>query len=62
MPIKKFRSVVDMPPPLPPPPEARWRRITELWALSSRLHRTRFPAGVHKNRTIEEANRRRAAW
>lgn len=62
MAIRKFHRVEDMTPPVAPEPARPWRRIAELWALSSRLCPRRFPAGVHRNRSIDEANRRRERW
>jgi hypothetical protein len=62
MPIYRFRSVEDMPARQPLARAGLWRRITELWSLSSRLYVRRFPPGVYKNRTLDEAHRRRLAW
>jgi hypothetical protein len=64
MPLRKFHSVEEMPGPTwhdPSDPEL-WRRITDLWAFSDRLCCRRLPPGVHRNRSMEELNRRRAAW
>lgn len=56
MPVKKYRSVADM-PPVPPPetPEELWKRIKELWARSWELSPMIYPKGVFKFRSIEEA-------
>ena len=37
-------------------------RIRRLWAFAARLVPRRVPSGVRKFRSIEEANRDRAAW
>ena len=64
MPVRKYRDVSEMPgPPKVDPNDPRlWRRIAAWMALSNRLSRRRWPPGVYKNRTIEEANRRRDSW
>jgi hypothetical protein len=64
MPLKKYRSVEEMPSP-------RWsepldpdnlRRAGDVSALAARLHPRRFPAGLHKYRSIEEASEARQGW
>jgi hypothetical protein len=64
MPLKKFRSVEEMEP-------APWRdrldphnlRLAcDLSALATRLRPRRFPPGLHKYRSVEEAGRHRAQW
>ncbi len=64
MPIRKYRSVDEM-------PEAPARRAFDpenlalAWSLSEfcyRLRPWRFVPGVHKHRSLEEANRRREEW
>jgi hypothetical protein len=61
MPVRKFRSVEEMPGPEPvSSDDARlWQAIAQLLTLSSRLLPRRLPAGVYKSRSPEEANRRR---
>lgn len=64
MPVRKYRSVEDMPPagfrkPLDP---ANLRLACELSAMAIRLAPRRFPAGVHRHRSITEATRQREAW
>jgi hypothetical protein len=39
-----------------------WRRISWVWQLSARLAPRRFPCGVHRHRSIEDANRQTEAW
>jgi hypothetical protein len=64
MPVEKFESFEDA-------REALWgesgdprhlRRVAWLWAFSARLHRSRFPPGIHRYATIEEAKRQRDEW
>jgi hypothetical protein len=64
MPIRRFRDAADMPgPPRHDPSDpALWSRIAGWMALSKRLSPRSFPPGVFKNRTMEEANRRREDW
>jgi hypothetical protein len=64
MPVRRYRDVSEMPGPQrvdPKGPEL-WRHIAAWMALSSRLSGRRWPPGVYKNRSIEEANRRRDSW
>jgi hypothetical protein len=37
-------------------------RTRSLWAPSHRLSGRRWPPGIYKNRSIDEANRRRLDW
>jgi len=64
MPLRKYRSVEEMPSP-------RWserldpenlRRACDVSALAGRLHPRRFPAGLHKYRSIEDASEARRGW
>lgn len=64
MPIQKFRSLGEA-------REALWgrpgdpdhlRRVAWLWAFSDWLYPLRFPRGVYRFATIEEANHQREAW
>jgi len=64
MPVYKFRDVSEM-------PDERWydkgspellRAIRRVWDFSSRTTQPRFPAGVYKHRSIEEAERLREKW
>lgn len=64
MPVRKFRSVEEM-------PEAGWMdpddpglidAIRECWALAAKLSPIRFPPGVYKRRSIEELNAATEAW
>jgi hypothetical protein len=61
MPVKKYRSVEDM-PPVPPCEtldEACLRRIAKLWSRSSSFAARIYPRGVFKFRSIEEAQEAR---
>jgi hypothetical protein len=64
MPLRKRRSVEEMaPPPWRQPLDPQNLRLAcDLSALATRLRPRRFPAGLHKYRSIDEADRRRAAW
>jgi hypothetical protein len=64
MPVRKFRSVEEMPaaafrPPLDPPNIALACRLSQ---LATRLRPRRFPAGVHRYRSVEAAATARDAW
>lgn len=64
MPVRKYRSVADIPPlpPLPPLAPGNLRLACELSALAARLRPLRLPPGVHKHRSLEEARRFRDSW
>jgi hypothetical protein len=64
MPIRKFRDVSEMEdtlwyertdPALP-------RAIAGVWSFSARICPLQFPCGVHKYRSLEEANADRERW
>lgn len=64
MPPRKYRSVADMEPPPwrePLDPE-NLRLVCDLSELAARLRPRRFPPGLHKYRSLEEASRRRLRW
>lgn len=64
MPLRKYRSVEEMEsPPWGKPLDPRNLRLAcDLSAFATRLRRRRFPRGLHKYRSVEEASRRRAEW
>lgn len=64
MPIRKYRSVAEMPGvrPLRPLDPDNLRIACELTELSFALHPWRFEPGVRKFRSLEEANRHREEW
>jgi hypothetical protein len=64
VPLRKYRSVEEMPAP-------RWREpldpqnlrlAGDLSSLATRLRPRRFPPGLHKFRSVEEAGRQRERW
>lgn len=44
------------------PDRAYFRQLNSLWALADRLSPIKYPPGVFKYRTIEEAYRQRGEW
>jgi hypothetical protein len=64
MPVRKFRSIDEMPSPPPREPldPDNLRIALELSTLALRLHPRPFPPGIHKYRSILDASRARAAW
>lgn len=64
MPLEKYRSVDGMRSPRwsdPMDPD-NLRRAGDVSALAARLHPRRFPAGLHKYRSTEEASKARHGW
>jgi hypothetical protein len=64
MPVRKYRSVADM-------PDATWRPALDsqnlrlafqVSALAARLFPARFPAGVYRYRSVDEAFEARRRW
>lgn len=44
-------------------PDAEYfKRVRELWKLANRLCPPRFPQGVFKYKTIEDANKQKEEW
>ncbi len=64
MPVRKYRSVEDMPPPAlhTPLDAANLKIVCELSATAIRLAPRSFPPGVHRYRSVTEACERREAW
>ena len=64
MPVRRYRDGSEMPGParVDPREPGLWDRIGAWMALSNRLSPRQWPPGVYKNKTIEEANRRRESW
>lgn len=63
MPVRKYRRVEEMQEPLPGRP-LDWQNLEqafELMDLTTRLFPVRYPAGVRRFRTLEDANRYRDA-
>lgn len=68
MPFKKFRSIEEMDEATrrelwcDRPDAACFRRIAQLWERSARLSPRKFPKGVVKYRSLEEAQADRERW
>lgn len=64
MPIRKFRNLQEMEDSLwrePGDPQL-WQAIARVWRFADQTCPRRFPPGVYKHRTIEEAERLRESW
>ena len=64
MPVHKLRTLQEAEDALwrdPDDPQL-WSHIASLWEFSHRLFPRKFPPGVYKHRSIEEANQQREAW
>jgi len=64
MPVRKFRSLQAMEDSLwrePGDPQL-WRAIAAVWTFAARTCPARFPPGVYRHRSIEEAQRQRDLW
>ena len=64
MPVQKFRSLDEAQQALwgDPTHPSHLLRVAWLWRLGSQLAPRRYPRGVHRYRSIEEANRVRESW
>ena len=63
MPIKKFRDVSEMEDVWYDPGSPKlFAVIRHVWSLADRICPLRFPPGVHKHRTIEDAEALREQW
>ena len=64
MPVRKFRSIEEMPCDhwLPAGEAQLWRAIEAVWGFALAASGMRFPPGVYKHRNLEEADRLRAEW
>jgi hypothetical protein len=63
MPVRKFRSVAEMPQPALPPLDPRNLKLAcELSTVATRLRPLQIPPGVYKHRSLEEAQRLRRSW
>lgn len=64
MPVRKFRHVSEMESTLwyDRGDPALQRAIAGVWDFAARVCPLRFPRGVHKYRSIEEANADRERW
>jgi hypothetical protein len=64
MPVRKYRHVSEMEAEVwrePGSPEL-FEAIRRVWALAAKTTTPGFPPGVHKHRSIEEANALQQAW
>lgn len=64
MPVRKFRSLQDTEDALwrEPGDPTLWRAMASVWEFSARTCPRRFPPGVHKHRSIEDAQALREQW
>ncbi len=64
MPVKKLPSLEEAEDTCwcEPGSAQLWRRIASVWSFSRHVAPQRFPPGVHKSRSIEEANHRVQQW
>lgn len=62
--VRKFRSVEDMPGPIPRRPldPENLALMCEWTAVAYRLRPWHFPPGVHKYRSAQEAEAARKRW
>ena len=63
MPIYKYKTIeeADMSSWCFDPDPEYYQRVAQLWALGDALSPYRYPSGLKKFRSIEEANRDRSA-
>jgi len=64
MPVKKYRDVSEMEPALwrDPGDPALFLAMARVWDFAMRSLRPRFPPGVYRHRSLEEAERLREQW
>jgi len=64
VPVRKFRSVEEMPDATfaEPGSPRLWEAIQTVWAWADLFSPPRFPAGVYKHRTAAEWNAQTDAW
>jgi hypothetical protein len=64
MPVRKFRDVSEMEDTLwrDPGEPALLRAIASTWDFAERAFPRRFPPGVYRHRSVEEAKALRDAW
>lgn len=64
MPVRRFRSLEEMEDTLwrEPGDPALWRAIESVWAFADRTCPRRFPPGVYRHHSIEDAERQREQW
>jgi hypothetical protein len=64
MPVRKFRSVADMPPPplREPGTQALFDVVAGHWRAGALMADLRFPPGVYRHASVESLNARTDAW
>lgn len=64
MPVRRFRGVEAMEDALwrEPGDAELWQVICRVWRFAAATCPLRFPPGVYRHRSIEEAQRQREAW
>jgi hypothetical protein len=63
VPVKRFRDISLMTEPRHEPGSAElYEVIRHVWGLSDQIFPLRFPPGVYKHRSIEDAEKLRAQW
>jgi hypothetical protein len=63
MPVKKYRDVSEMEDNWHEPGDpGLFKAIRAVWKLAARTTEPRFPPGVYKHRSIEEAHALEQAW
>jgi hypothetical protein len=63
VPVKRYRSVEDMREPWREREDPRlWAAISGVWKFAQMTCPLKFPRGVYKHRSMEEANRLREQW
>ena len=64
MPVERFRTFEEAKEALwmLQPDDTYFRQLSVLWRFANRLSPVKFPRGVFKFKTIEEANEHRLAW
>jgi hypothetical protein len=64
MPVRKFRSLEAMEDSLwrEPGDPGLWRAIDRVWRFAAETCPRRFPPGVYRHHSIEEAKQQREVW
>jgi len=64
MPVRKFRSVADMPPPplREPGTTSLFEALAGHWMAGALMADLRFPPGLYRHRSVESLNALTDAW
>lgn len=62
VPVRKFRDGRDIPEPWQERGPALFRAIRSVWTTAARMVPQRFPAGVYRHRSVEDADAQRERW